>query len=89
MLLGGSCGGYSINDGVLESHINIERFNPLSTSFRFGTGQVRDIINNQDRDEFGLRKFSPCPACQGEHTRPPHEILVVCPTNNKPIPPCY
>lgn len=89
MLLGGSCGGYSANDGVLKSLINIDQFNPLSTSFRLGTGRVTDIINNQGQDEFGSLTFS-CPVCSGEHTRPPHKLLEICPSDpqHRPIIKC-
>lgn len=33
----------------------------------------------EDSDEYGSLKFQ-CPACNGEHTRPLHKLLVNCPS---------
>lgn len=86
MALGGGCGG---NDGENE------KTDPLSTNYRLSTPSIKDIMkkNSDDSDEYGSLKFS-CPVCSGEHTRPPHELLVFCPIKidkdgkKIPIPTC-
>ena len=86
MPLGGGCGG---NDSENENN------DPLSTNYRLSTPSIKDIMkkNNDDSDEYGSLKFN-CPVCSGEHTRPRHVLLEVCPDKKNesgepiPIPKC-
>lgn len=56
---------------------------PLSTSYRY----LRQHKNDGNSDEYGSLKFD-CPVCNGEHTRPRHKLLEICPTKGKEIPKC-
>ncbi len=95
MPLGGGCGGDDVSENDLDPLTGI-RFNPLSTNYRLKTLTIEDIMkkNGDDSDEYGSLKFSPCPVCNGEHTRPRHVLLEVCPDKKSkngesiPIPKC-
>lgn len=91
MNLGGGCGGISVTESdfdTLNPLKSINNINILSTSFRLSSNPVEDVLKNKkDEDEYGSLNFR-CPACNGEHRRPPHELIKICPTNGKEIPKC-
>ena len=90
MPLGGGCGGNDINENDLDPLASMKQTNPLSTNYRLSTPSIQDILkknNDKDSDEYGLLKFQ-CPVCNGEHTRPRHILLEICPIKGKEIPKC-
>jgi hypothetical protein len=88
MRLGGGCGGDGVSKDELDPLAGI-RVNPLSTNYRLTTPSIQEIMKGKDKDsdEYGSLKFH-CPACNGEHMRPRHELLKACPINGKEIAKC-
>jgi len=96
MALGGGCGGND-SENEFDRSRDFMKIDPLSSNYRLASPTIEDIIKKNkkdDSDEYGSLKFSPCPVCNGEHTRPRHVLLEFCPTkkNEKgekiPIPKC-
>ncbi|MDO9028739.1 MAG: hypothetical protein Q7U68_07795 [Candidatus Roizmanbacteria bacterium] len=91
-VLAGSCGGSTVDLDDLpfgqENFLFLE-FNPATTVSRLVTQGIKEIMkkNNEDSDEYGSLKFD-CPVCNGEHTRPRHKLLEICPAKGKEIPKC-
>ena len=91
MSLGGSCGGNE-GENEFDRSKDFMKVDALSSNYRLSTPTIKDIMkkNGDDSDEYGSLKFSPCPVCNGEHTRPPHVLLEFCPDkkskNGEPIP---
>jgi len=90
--LGGGCGGND-SENEFDRSKDFMKADPLSTNYRLKTLSVEDIMKKskeEDTDEYGSLKFSPCPVCNGEHTRPRHVLLEFCPDkkreNGEPIP---
>lgn len=96
MALGGGCGGND-SENEFDRSKDFMKADPLSTNYRLKTPSVEDIMKKNkedDTDEHGSLKFSPCPVCNGEHTRPRHVLLEFCPDKKSesgepiPIPKC-
>lgn len=88
MPLGGGCGGSDVDRDELNPLASM-KINPLSTNYRLSTPSIKDIMkkNDEDSDEYGPLKFN-CPVCNGEHIRPRHKLLEICPAKGKEIPKC-
>lgn len=62
-------------------------FSQFTSSFSTAFRDIKQHKNDENSDEYGSLKFH-CPVCNGEHIRPRHELLKVCPAKGKEIPKC-
>jgi len=95
--LGGGCPGDGAEMSVVEQILGYDVMKSITAGQNMFTKSVssfssayRDISqrkNNENSDEYGSLKFQ-CPVCNGEHTRPRHELLEKCPAKGKEIPKC-
>ncbi len=76
---GGSCGSSDENESI-EALLNRNIMNRL-------TGHVLSEILGDTEDEYGSLTFK-CGECGGEHTRPSHVLLTVCPTKKTAMKKC-
>lgn len=89
MRLGGGCGGDGVSKDEFDPLADI-RIDPLSSHYRLSTPSIEEIMkgkDGKDSDEYGSLKFH-CPVCSGEHTRPRHELLKICPIKREAISKC-
>lgn len=76
--------GYDIMNFTMTGRNLFSQFtSSFSTSYR----DIKQHKNDENSDEYGSLKFQ-CPVCNGEHTRPRHELLEICPAKGKEIPKC-
>ncbi|MBI5123413.1 hypothetical protein HZA75_06165 [Candidatus Roizmanbacteria bacterium] len=75
--------GYDIMRSIAGENMFARNVSSFSSSYR----DLRQHKNDENFDEFGSLKFH-CPICNGEHTRPRHQLLEKCPIKGKEIPKC-
>ena len=76
--------GYDVMQSIVTGrNIFMQNASSLSTSYR----DLRQHKNDENSDEYGSLKFH-CPVCNGEHVRPRHKLLSICPARGKEIPKC-
>ncbi|MBI3366683.1 hypothetical protein HY041_03590 [Candidatus Roizmanbacteria bacterium] len=81
----GSSSGFNLNE-IGSDPIASLISDPLQSLFSNSVGKFA-LGKNLDEDEYGSLTFK-CNTCGGEHTRPPHIIVKICPTKQKEMEPC-
>lgn len=76
--------GYDVMRSItMGENIFAKSVSSLSANYQ----DLKQHKSDENSDEYGSLKFD-CPVCNGEHTRPRHQLLEICPTKGKEIPKC-